>query len=179
MSPDRPGEDSAEGPDERRYPGDRTVLLTEADAADLDRVEALLAANGLPTSDLRSGSGRFYLARDGDAVVGAGGVERDGSDALLRSVVIEESSRGEGYGTALCTALEERARREGVETLYLLTTTAAGFFERLGYEAVDRESVPSAIRSTTEFADLCPSSATCLCKRIRSDRASSGTSEIE
>lgn len=181
MSPDRPGEESVGEPDERRDPGDRTVLLAEADAADLDRVEALLAANGLPTSDVRSGSGRFYLARDGDgdAVVGAGGVERNGSDALLRSVVVEGSSRGEGYGTALCTALEERARTEGVETLYLLTTTAAGFFERLGYEAVDRESVPSAVRSTTEFADLCPSSATCLRKRIRSDRASSGASGIE
>ncbi|MXR40207.1 GNAT family N-acetyltransferase [Halobaculum sp. WSA2] len=163
---DRPREESAGAPDERRYPGDRTVLLAETDAADLDRVEALLAANGLPTSDVRTGSGRFYLARDGDAVVGAGGLERDGSDALLRSVVIEESSRGEGYGTALCTALEERARTEGVETLYLLTTTASDFFERLGYEAVDRELVPSTVQSTTEFADLCPSSATCMRKWI-------------
>ncbi|QZP36357.1 arsenic resistance N-acetyltransferase ArsN2 [Halobaculum magnesiiphilum] len=168
MPPDRPGEGADEGADERRDPGGSTVLLTEADAADLDRVEALLAANDLPTSDVRTGPGRFYLARDGDgdAVVGAGGVERYGSDGLLRSVVVERSSRGDGYGTALCAALEDRARRESIETLYLLTTTAAGFFERLGYEPLSREHVPASVRSTTEFADLCPSSATCMRKRV-------------
>ncbi|SHH44605.1 arsenic resistance N-acetyltransferase ArsN2 [Halobaculum gomorrense] len=151
-----------------------TETLSEADACDLDRVEALLSANDLPTEDVRTGPGQFYLARDrdderdgGDAVVGVGGVERHGPTGLLRSVAVEESSRGEGYGTALCAALEDRARREGVETLYLLTTTAAGFFGRLGYGAVDRESVPPAIRSTTEFAALCPASATCMRKRLR------------
>ena len=149
------------------------MLLTEADAADLDRVEALLAASDLPTSDVRAGAGQFYLARDGDGdgVVGAGGVERYGSDGLLRSVVVEGSSRGDGYGTALCAALEDRARNEGIETLYLLTTTAADFFDRLGYESVPRESAPASVRSTTEFADLCPSSATCMRKRI-GERAS-------
>lgn len=166
MSRDRPGEGAAGESDRTSDPGGRTVLLTEADATDLDRVEALLAANDLPTSDVRTGSGRFYLARDGDTVVGAGGVDQYGSDALLRSVVIEESSRGEGYGTALCASLESRARGEGVEMLYLLTTTAAGFFERLGYESIPRESAPASVRSTTEFADLCPSSATCMRKRV-------------
>ncbi|WP_435065318.1 arsenic resistance N-acetyltransferase ArsN2 [Halobaculum sp. EA56] len=161
------------------------VTLTEADAAGLDRVEALLAANDLPTEDVRTGPGQFYLARDGDdesdgdgdgdAVVGVGGVERHGSAGLLRSVAVEESSRGDGYGTALCAALEDRARREGAGTLYLLTTTAAGFFERLGYEAVDRESVPPAIRSTTEFAELCPASATCMRKRVGERASSDGT----
>lgn len=175
MSPDRPGAGADEGrpdegADERRDPGGPTVLLTEADAADLDRVEALLAANDLPTSDVRTGPGRFYLARDGDAVVGAGGVERYGSDGLLRSVVVEGSNRGDGYGTALCAALEDRARRGGIQTLYLLTTTAAGFFERLGYESIPRQSAPASVRSTTEFADLCPSSATCMRKRV-GDRA--------
>jgi amino-acid N-acetyltransferase len=53
-----------------------------------------------------------------------------------------------------------------VETLYLLTTTAAPFFERYGYGAVAREEVPRPIRDTTEFTDLCPASATCMVKGL-------------
>ena len=143
-----------------------SLTLDRADAGDLDRVEALLAANDLPSRDVRTTPGRFFLARSGTAVVGVGGVEPYGSAGLLRSVVVEESSRGRGYGAALCGALEARARENGLETLYLLTTTASGFFRRIGYEAVDREHVPSSVRRTTEFTDLCPASATCMRKDL-------------
>ena len=61
-------------------------------------------------------------------VYGTDGVEIYGSEDLLRSVVIMESNRGQGYGAELCDSLEEYARTNGVETLYLLTTTAALFF---------------------------------------------------
>lgn len=70
------------------------------------------------------------------------------------------------YGTALCDRLEDRASADGVETLYLLTTTAAEFFADRGYVAVERSGAPDAIRGTTEFADLCPSSATCMAKSL-------------
>ncbi|UPV73083.1 arsenic resistance N-acetyltransferase ArsN2 [Halorussus limi] len=145
---------------------DSSITLRKADAADADRVEALLKANGLPHSDVRLESGRFFVASADAAVVGIGGVETYGSNGLLRSVVVPESKRGRGYGTSLCDALEDRAQANGVETLYLLTTTAAAFFRRRGYEEVERERVPASIRQTTEFADLCPSSATCMRKEL-------------
>ena len=141
---------------------DPSVALRLAEGGDLDRVESLLEANGLPYEDARTKPECFFLARDGEAVVGAGGLEAYGSDGLLRSVVVAEPYRGRGYGGALCDALEARARERGVGTLYLLTTTAAGFFRRRGYEAIDREAVPPTVRRTTEFADLCPDSATCM-----------------
>ena len=141
---------------------DPSVALRPVEGDDLDRVEALLVAGGLPTDDVRTKPECFFLARDGEAVVGAGGLEVYGSDGLLRSVVVAEPYRGRGYGGALCDALEARAREHGVGTLYLLTTTAAGFFRGRGYEATDREAVPPAVRRTTEFADLCPDSATCI-----------------
>ena len=77
-----------------------------------------------------------------------------------------ESNRGQDYGAELCDSLEEYARTNDVETLYLLTTTAAPFFRRYGYDAVAREEVPSRIRNTTEFTDLCPASATCMAKGL-------------
>lgn len=146
-----------------------TVTLRGATDS-LSYVEALLEANGLPARDVRSKPDCFYVAYgDEDAgadAVGVGGVEAYGSDGLLRSVAVEESVRGEGYGTALCDALEAEARASGVETLYLLTTTAAAFFADRGYEELERADAPADIRATTEFEALCPASAVCMRKSL-------------
>ncbi|ELZ22816.1 N-acetyltransferase GCN5 [Haloterrigena salina JCM 13891] len=143
-----------------------TVVLRRADESDLPYVERLLSDEGLPSADVRSSPARFYVGYDGDERIGVGGLERYGTDGLLRSVVVERSARADGYGTALCAALERRARADGVETLYLLTTTAAEFFAERGYEYVERTDAPSAIRETTEFDELCPASAACLRKSV-------------
>lgn len=143
-----------------------SITIRKADAGELDRIEGLLDANGLPSQDVRAKSGCFFTAYADTERIGIGGVEVHGSNGLLRSVVITDSKRGQGYGTALCDALEDYARTNGVETLYLLTTTAAAFFRRCGYEATGRETVPSNIRRTTEFTDLCPRSATCMRKDL-------------
>lgn len=148
---------------------DPSIPLRPADGSDLDRVEGLLEANDLPSADVRSKSESFFLARlDGD-IVGVGGLEIRGENdehGLLRSVVVRESHRGRGYGTDICDWLESRAEAAGVETLYLLTTTAAGFFRHRGYERIDRADAPPAIRETAEFADLCPASATCMARDV-------------
>ena len=143
---------------------DVRVTLRRADESDLSYVERLLSDAGLPSADVRTSPARFYLGYDGDERVGVGGLEHYGTDGLLRSVVVERSARGNGYGTALCEGLERRARADGVETLYLLTTTAAEFFAERGYEEIERSAAPSEIRETAEFDDLCPASAACLRK---------------
>lgn len=106
----------------------RTLRLQRADEETIAYVETLLDKNGLPSDDVEPGRNRFYIGYDGDTRVGVGGVERHGTDGLLRSVVIERSARGNRYGTALCEALESKVEADGVERLYLLTTTAAEFF---------------------------------------------------
>lgn len=143
-----------------------TLALRRADGADLSYVERLLERNGLPTEDVRSKSERFYVAYDGEDRVGIGGLETDGSVGLLRSVVVDRSVRGRGYGTRLCEKLEAEARSAGVETLYLLTTTASEFFSARDYVEIDRADAPDAVRRTTEFTDLCPTTATCMEKSL-------------
>lgn len=145
---------------------DSTLQLQRATDGDLDVVAALLSANDLPASDIRDSPGRFYLAYEGDRRVGVGGLELHGDAGLLRSVVVDASRRGEGYGTAISERLADRARAEGVDRLYLLTTTAADFFDARGYDRVLRDSVPEGIRESREFTDLCPDSATCMRKDL-------------
>lgn len=133
---------------------------------DLDRVERLLDGAGLPTSDVRAGNARFFLAVDDGSVVGVGGFEAVGSAGLLRSVAVDFGRRDEGVGTAICREVESRAAEAGVERLFLLTETAAGFFADLGYARRDRSMVPPAVRETPEFAELCPDTAVCMAKRL-------------
>ena len=80
-----------------------------------------------------------------------------GDNALLRSVVAEP--RGQDAGTEVVKSLLLLAKVRGVRRVWMLTESAAGFFSRLGFEAMPRESVPEVIRSTKQFSDLCPSSA--------------------
>lgn len=130
--------------------------------SDVAAARDLLERNDLPTADLQASDVDLFEARaDGDRV-GVGGIERYGTDALLRSVAVDSAVRGQGYGTALCDALEGRADESGVDSLYLLTTTAAEFFAARGYEEVPRAAVPAAVRNSAEFDDLCPDAATCM-----------------
>ncbi len=146
---------------------DHTLSLEPA-TVDHPYVESLLERNGLPTGDLDPERDALflYVCFRGDERVGVGGVEIHGANGLLRSVVVEEDARGTGIGRALCEKLEGRAAAAGVERLYLLTTTAGEFFRDLGYEAADRADVPASISETSQFSELCPSTAVCLSKRL-------------
>jgi amino-acid N-acetyltransferase len=148
------------------YMSERTVTLQQAEDSHRSYIEAVLERNKLPSQDAHSKCDCFYLGYDGTACVGLGGIEVYGTDGLLRSVVIEHSVRGDGFGTALCDALEEQASADGVETLYLLTTTAIEFFADRGYVEIERTAAPPTIQQTTEFDDLCPTTASCLQKSL-------------
>jgi len=144
------------------------LRVRRATGGDLATVERLLVAADLPTDDVSAGDARFYLAFDGETTEPAavGGLEPAGDAALLRSVAVAEARRGEGIGTALVGALEERAAAAGVATLVLLTTGAAGFFAARGYDRVDRSAIPDPLGSTPQVASLCPDSAAVLRKRL-------------
>lgn len=137
-------------------------------ASDFQDIRALLQDAGLPFDDLSADAmPDFMVLRDARGeLLAAGGIERCGSDGLLRSVVVAKAGRGEGLGRHVVALLENHARAKGINTLYLLTTTAADFFPRLGYMPFDRAAVPAAVAASTEFALLCPASAVCLEKKL-------------
>ena len=139
------------------------VELRPACAADFDAIVALLGAADLPVEDLDAPRlDAFVVATEGEICVGVVGLEIHESDALLRSLAVEPQHRSRGLGARLVHAMETDARARGVAALYLLTTTATTFFERVGYSAHDRTAVPSPIATTTEFSSLCPDTADCL-----------------
>jgi amino-acid N-acetyltransferase len=84
----------------------------------------------------------------------------------LRSVVVAVAWRGRGLGEALVRERLQRAASQGMTRVYALTTTAAGYFPRLGFAPADRAAAPAAIQSSPQFASICPSSAAFLSLKL-------------
>jgi amino-acid N-acetyltransferase len=128
---------------------------------------ALLAAADLPTADLAEIDLRhFFLAGSGEAAIGLVGLQIAGPHALLRSLVVNAPARRAGVGSQLVAHAEGYARAHGVTSIYLLTTTAERFFRDRGYVLAARDEAPASIRSTREFADICPTSSAFMHKRL-------------
>ncbi len=129
-------------------------------------VRALLEQAGLPTCDLLAAKPEFVVLRDDGRVVAAGALERFGSAALVRSVVVAGDRRGVGLGRIIVEELERVARVARVGRLILLTQTARGFFAHQGYRVIERHEVPQDVQGSEEFRSLCPASATCMAKAL-------------
>jgi amino-acid N-acetyltransferase len=140
--------------------------LTPATPADEGAVVALLRACELPHEDVTRHLAHFIVARDGGRVVAVIGLEVHGKDGLLRSLAVADDRRGEGIARRLYASLIGKARELGLSRLYLLTTTAQGFFGMLGFRVVARDEVPDTIRGTEEFRMLCPATATCMARTM-------------
>ncbi|MBS1134186.1 MAG: acetyltransferase family protein [Burkholderiaceae bacterium] len=144
-----------------------TPRVRPALEADWPRIQGLLWADKLPTSDLSEASARDFLVADGaGAVVGTVAVERHGDHGLLRSLVVDRACRQSGVGRALVRAAETIARRDGLASLTLLTQTAAPFFRSLGYRDIARPDAPATVQSSHEFTHLCPGSSICMTKAM-------------
>ncbi len=143
-------------------PDAASVVVGPAVPADLDAIRALLRRLHLPAEDVGLGHQSFLAARSGGELVGCVGLERYGDAALLRSLAVVPRLQATGLGKRLSAEVVAEARRAGVRTLYLLTTTAAPFFERAGFRRVERASAPPAVAASPEFKALCPASAACL-----------------
>ena len=133
--------------------------VRRARPADRPAVERLLLEAGLPLDGVADAFGGYLVAEVNGDVVGAIGLERYGGYALLRSGVVAAGWRGRGLGLRLTEAALVESRRGGAQAVYLLTTTAADYFRRFGFAAIDRAEVPPAVQRSVEFQGVCPDTA--------------------
>lgn len=140
-------------------------------AEDAGPVQRLLTDCGLPAEDIRDHIDHYLIARSGNDLAGIVGLEIAGSAALLRSLAVAGKYRGQGLATLLYDRIlaYAYAHARGIETLYLLTLTAGGFFRCRGFADADRRSAPREIAATREFGTLCPDTAEFLVKDILRD----------
>lgn len=142
------------------------MTIHPAHEDDLLAVERLLESQHLPLDGVDAHVRTMVVAKSGKEVVGAAAVELYADGALLRSVVVSPHARGQGLGHRLTEAALALARSRGVDMAFLLTTTADGFFPKLGFEQIPRADVPESVQASVEFQSACPDSATVMRKRL-------------
>ena len=147
------------------------MKIRKATNRDLDLVEGLLYENDLPVDGVKENLSGFIVAEEGGRVIGAVGLEKFGSLALLRSAVVSERHRGGGVGRRLVEHILDYAERDGIEELFLLTTTAEKYFPRFGFTRTTRSAVPSALKTSAEFRGACPDTALVMTRRIATQAA--------
>ena len=127
-----------------------------------------LKDSGLPYKDISlEKSLMFSYLDDHGNIIGSGGLEFYGPYALLRSLAVRKDLQGKAIGKRIVNDLLEKAKEEKAIAIYLLTETAHDYFNRLQFQDIDRNSVPQEIRSSSEFSNVCPTSAACMMRLIR------------
>jgi ribosomal protein S18 acetylase RimI-like enzyme len=140
----------------RRYePGDeaavsalieRTLRVSNARDYPPDMLDEVVLRNRPGDVALRAAQGHLYVAEDGGAIVGCGGIgpSRDsGTDSFIFSVFVAPEMQGRGLGRRIIAALEAdefflRAER----TVLHASVTAVDFYRRLGYRFSPGGDVP-------------------------------------
>ena len=123
-------------------------IMRRATAHDWPEIAALLATADLPLAGADEHLPDFFLAFREDLLVGTAGLERYGDTALLRSVAVASTERGQGLGQALVRQALAHATSLGLRQVVLLTTTAADFFPRFGFQPINRAGVPLAAQAS-------------------------------
>ena len=142
------------------------MTFRAANATDRPALTALLTQANLLTDDLPDELATFLLAHEDDTLAGVAGLDLVGDVGLLRSVAVAPDFRGQYLGHTLVEGVQEAALAHNFTDIYLLTTTAEGFFEQLGYVAIARDAVPEAIAQTRQFSRLCPDSAIVMYQKL-------------
>lgn len=142
------------------------IQIDNARPEEKELVVNLLKEADLLTEDLPDGLRNFLLAKQDGMLVGVAGLELFGPVGLLRSVAVNPTHQGKGIAGQLVGQLLAGADERGLREVYLITTTADHYFDRYGFEPVNREQVPEAIQQTRQFSGLCPSSAVVMKRNL-------------
>jgi amino-acid N-acetyltransferase len=142
------------------------IIITSATIQDEKSIKQVLQDAELPYEDIDKHINNFLLAKKNGNVIGVVGLEISGEVGLFRSLAVALSHRGDGIGKLLTEKMFDYAYNKGVKQLYLLTKTAEGFFKKYGFENIERNSIPEAIKLTQEFKMDCCATAVCMTKNI-------------
>lgn len=125
----------------------------------------LLTATDLPHDGVSNYLGGFLIARDTSGeVIGCAGLEKYGTTGLLRSVAVSPNLQKSGLGSKLVETIVSDAKKNGVEEIVLLTTTARDFFEhRFSFVETTRAEYDEKLKDSPEW-NLPRCSSACIMK---------------
>ena len=128
-----------------------TVTLTPALPGDLPAILDLVRAVHLPPEGIAETIAYFWVAREGERIVGTVGLEIYDDLALLRSLAVTPELQRTGLGRALTETVLSYLTARQFRAVYLLTTTAEAFFASHGFALLARDEVPASVQQSVEF----------------------------
>lgn len=100
---------------------------------------------GRSRSELYEGMRDFFVAEIEESIVGCSALHVSWEDlAEVRSLAVSQDLQGRGLGRDLVSACLEEARELGIARIYALTYRP-GFFERMGFSRVAKETLPHKV----------------------------------
>lgn len=140
------------------------ISITVASPDDLRDILDLLSQVQLPQEGVAENVGAFLVAKDESArLIATIGLEHHGNTALLRSAAVAPQYQGCGIGSRLTENLLERATKNGLERVVLLTSTASEFFaRRFGFCETSRTTFDKELAGSSEWNLPRCSSAVCM-----------------
>ncbi len=146
---------------------DQPLSIEPANTGDIPGITEVLRRSKLPVEGVGEHLSGFLVTRSAEEIAGCVAVEKYGETGILRSLAVAPGFRDKNLGTRLAHALINHARNDGVRTMVLLTETAEGFFEKLGFEVVERSAVAPEARESWQFTGTVCQSATCMKLQLR------------
>ena len=100
----------------------------------------------------------FTVAELDENVVGCCALQIIWADlAEIKSLAVDEQSKGRGVGTAIVQKAIDRAGQLGVSTVFALTLNPE-FFEKLGFKKIEKDALPMKVWSDCA---KCPKQQNC------------------
>ena len=126
--------------------------IRSARAADVPFIHALIQSHAerdkmilRPLGELYANLREFMVCEEGGLIVGCAAVHIFWSDlAELKCLAVADSHQRRGIGRSLCEALHADLRRFGVARVFTLTN-ATPFFEKIGYQKIEKDALPRFI----------------------------------
>ncbi len=145
-----------------------TMNVRKASLKDLPAILCLLEANGLSVQGVETNLKNFVAAKEGGKTLGSAGLEIYGKVGLLRSVAVTKEKKGKGLGKAMTEEVISLAKKRKLEKLFLLTTTAAGYFKKFGFKEIERSEADRSILKAAQ--SCCPPTAVVMVKNLKKRR---------
>ncbi|BAJ26831.1 MULTISPECIES: GNAT family N-acetyltransferase [Kitasatospora] len=110
-----------------------------------DDLAAFLHAQGLDPDGLDQPGTLLWTIRDAAGPTASAALEPSGRAALLRSVAVRPDRRGTGTARRLVEDVLAEAAAGGVHRVYLFSTDAGAFWQRMGFREVPVPEAAAAL----------------------------------
>ncbi len=114
--------------------------IRSAGTGDIPDIKSILAQYILETELVEDNIDQFVVAETGGRIVGCACLDSNPGLVELRSIAMLPGWKNKGIGRRLFETLMQRAR--GMTDRIFVRTTARGFFEKMGFEALDGSQKP-------------------------------------